>query len=152
MEGRRETTANAGTVAGECPGILSHLKNDISMCVLYRARTWRRPDSHVLCVPRRGFPRFAIPESRRDRPPIYGRKPGSAATGHPRSAEGKNNRLVARFHSPAWRDRRLLSAAPSSSTQKPFEDRRNHENSTLNIFAREMMATLKLAISSESIM
>lgn len=34
------------------------------MCVLYRERTWRRPDSHVLCVPRRGFPRFAIPESR----------------------------------------------------------------------------------------
>lgn len=67
------------------------------MCVLYRARTWRRPDSHVLCVPRRGFPRFAIPESRR---PSYLRQETRLRDGEPPlSAEGKNNRLVARFRS-----------------------------------------------------
>lgn len=118
------------------PGsILSHLKNDISMCVLYRARTWRRPDSHVLCVPRRGFPRFAIPESRR--PSYLRRKPSSATTRHPRSVEGKNNRLVARFHPPTRREIGSYYLLHPRPTQKPFEDRRNHENSILNIFARE---------------
>lgn len=105
------------------------------MCVLYRVRTWRRPDSHVLCVPRRGFPRFAIPESRR--PSYLRRKPGHR--GAPSiKAQGKNNRLVARFHSPGvTAGHYRLHPHPA---EKLFGDRRNHENSTratLNIFARD---------------
>lgn len=102
-------------------------------------------DSHVLCVPRRGFPRFAIPESRRPFSYLGTKTRHRGDPGHPRSVEGKNNRLVARFHSPTWREIGGYYLLHPRPTRKPFEDRRNHENSTLNIFARQMTAMLKLA-------
>lgn len=137
-------------MTGNSRGIISsHLKNDIS-CVLYRARTWRRPGSHVLCVPRRGFPRFATPES------LAGVAVLSPAKTRPRAADPFDRpkaKIIDSSHvsfpgcvracvcvSALGATRSALISTHPRSREKPSEDRRDHENSTqaaVNIFATD---------------
>jgi len=102
-------------ITARVPGHIEPLKKRyFDVCFIGHERGADR-DGHVLCVPRRGFPRFAIPESRR--PSYLRREPGRGTLDRPKAKIIDSSHVS--FARAGERRSMLLSSASPSSRSSP---------------------------------